>query len=106
MASDARSVFMTASLWFDGNIESFDFARKGLALDAENVGGLRLIPARCAAHRLDVTLFRRFEGYELVISLYRRCLRSWINGRCDVAQRACRGGRLDERPGVDDRAAD
>src|SRR5436305_1496245 len=106
MASDARSVFITASLGFDGNVESFHFARKGLTLDAENIRGLRLIPARRAEHRLDVTLFRLFEGYQLSVRLCRRSSRFWTSRGRDVAQCTRGGGRIDERAGVDDRAAD
>src|SRR2546421_2806879 len=106
MASDARSVFMTASFGFYGNIESFDLARRGLALDAENVGGLRLIPARGAEHRLDVTLFGLFEGYQLVFDRRRINRRFRFRRGRDVAQCARRGGAIDERAGVDDGAAD
>src|SRR4051794_41815550 len=69
MASDANSVFITASSGFERNIESFHFARKGLAFDAENVGGLRLIPARGSQDGNDVTFLRLIERYQPVLGL-------------------------------------
>src|SRR3954463_124686 len=107
MASDASSVFITASLSFERNIESFDFARKSLAFDAENVGGLRLIPAGRAQDGNDVTFLRLIERYEIILGFrLRRRDGFWLRGRRDVAQRARRGGGIGERAGVDDGAAD
>src|SRR4051794_27234480 len=102
MASDARSVFITASLSFERNIESFHLARKGLSFEAENVGALRLIPAGGAQHGNDVTFLRLIERYEVIfLTCGRGHGRFRIRGWCDVAQRPRRCGSVDERAGVD-----
>src|SRR4051812_35484375 len=106
MASDASSVFITASR-FQRNIESFHFARKGLAFDAENVGRLRLIPAGGAQNTNDVTFLRLIERYEIILGLgLRRRGGFRFRRRRDVAQRARRGDGIDERAGIDNGAAD
>src|SRR4051794_41942486 len=82
MASDANSVFITASSGFERNIESFHFARKRLAFDAENVGGLRLIPARGSQDGNDVTFLRLIERYQRILGFRgRRRGGSGVGGR-------------------------
>src|SRR4051794_33023589 len=101
MASDASNVFITASWSFERNIESFHLARKGLAFDAENVGGLRLIPAGGVQHGNDVTFLRLIEGNEVVLALgWRGRRRLCVRRRRNVTQRTRRGGGIDERAGV------